>query len=194
MKTLVLVYGRFQGPHIGQELMLDTAWTITQSYCSSDNPADADMIIVPTQNYNKNNPIPFAAKCDIMDIAFPEYTSMIKRDHPNGIIDIMKMYQDKYERFVLVCGSDRVTAFDRLLNTYNGVQYEYQDIQVISCGSRDGDTALSAASGTKVRAAVAARDYDTVLDLLPEAIDENTCAHVYAMLCEHISAIEETAV
>lgn len=189
MKTMVLVYGRFQGPHKGHNLMCETAWNIAKSYCTND-PSAAEMVIIPTKTYNKNNPIPFMEKVQIMGIVLKEYAPFIQEDAPSSIIDILKANQDKYQRVVLVCGADRAQAFERILTSYNHVQYEYDDIQVVSCGDRDGSTDISTASGTKVRESIAARDYDAFDDLMPQNMTDEDVQRAYDLLSECISQKE----
>lgn len=190
MKTLVLVYGRFQGPHKGHYLMCDTAWDITKSYCTPDDPTKAEMIIVPTKTYNIHNPIPFQEKVQIMNIVLEDFAAFIKPDAPSSIIDILKGFQDNYQRVVLVCGADRAPAFERIMQTYNGIQYEYEDIQVVSCGPRDGSTDVSTASGTKVRESIAARDYDAFDELMPSNMTDESVQRAYDLLSECISEKE----
>ena len=50
----------------------------------------------------------------------------------------------KYDKLVMVAGSDRVDEFTSLLNSYNGIKskhgfYEFKEIEVISAGERDPD-------------------------------------------------------
>lgn len=192
MKTLVLVYGRFQGPQKGHYMMCDTAVQIAKSYTASNDPTAAEVVIIPTKTYNKNNPIPFEEKVQAMRIVLADFNAFIRDDAPSSIMDILKAYQDKYQRVVLVCGEDRAEAFDRIITSYNGIQYEYDDVQVVSCGSRDDSTDISSASGTKVRAAIAQRDYDMFDDLMPQTMSDEDVLKVYTLLSECISEKERT--
>ena len=57
------------------------------------------------------------------------------------IIEVAKELQKKgYKDLVLVVGSDRVREFETLLNKYNGKDYTFNSIEVVSAGGRDPDS------------------------------------------------------
>ena len=67
----------------------------------------------------------------------------------------------------MVAGSDRVAEFEKLLNTYNGVEmrhgyYGFDNIEVISAGERDPDAeGVTGMSASKMRdASASANDFD----------------------------------
>ena len=80
-------------------------------------------------------------------------------------IDVATELNGKYDKLVMVVGSDRVKDFKALLNKYNGVDsthgsYKYEDIQIVSAGERDPDAeGVSGMSASKMRAAAASGDY-----------------------------------
>lgn len=192
MRTLVLVYGRFQGQHQGHELMIYHAHNMMSALCTEDNPTAAELMIVPTRTYNANNPFPFDAKLEMMRVAFQVHQHYIRDDQPSSIIDILKNNQDSFDKVILVCGEDRVEAFDRLLNAYNMIQYEYDHIQVISCGNRsDTGTTRQCASGTRIRNAIANRDYDVFDRFAPTAMSNEDVRRLYDMMCNYISEITD---
>ena len=44
-----------------------------------------------------------------------------------------------YTKIVYVAGSDRVKSFDELLKKYNGVEYNFDIIEIVNAGERDPD-------------------------------------------------------
>jgi hypothetical protein len=63
---------------------------------------------------------------------------------------------------IMIAGSDRVGDFDRLLKQYNGMEYKFDNIQVISAGQRDPDSeGVTGMSASKMRAAAASGDFDS---------------------------------
>ena len=85
----------------------------------------------------------------------------------------------------MVVGSDRVNEFNKLLSAYNGVdarhgKYDYKTIEVVSAGDRDPDAeGVSGMSASKMRAAVAAGDYDTFKMGVPSGVSEKDCHKLY---------------
>ena len=51
----------------------------------------------------------------------------------------MKELESKYNKVILVVGSDRIKDFDTLLNKYNGKDFTFDNIDVVSAGDRDPD-------------------------------------------------------
>ena len=75
----------------------------------------------------------------------------------------------------MVVGSDRVNAFQKLLNDYNGKDYTFKEIEVKSAGERDPDADdVSGASASKAREAAQANDYATFAKMIPGGDNDTT--------------------
>jgi hypothetical protein len=69
---------------------------------------------------------------------------------------------------VYVAGSDRVEQFEKLFNDYNGKEYNFNSIQVVSAGERDPDAdGAEGMSASKMRAAAASGDFDSFAQGVP---------------------------
>ena len=100
---------------------------------------------------------------------FPKEARQLKIKEDISIrnaIDVATVLNGKYDKLVMVVGSDRVKDFKTLLNKYNGVDsthgfYKYQDIQIVSAGERYPDAeGVAGMSASKMRAAAASGDYE----------------------------------
>jgi hypothetical protein len=71
-------------------------------------------------------------------------------------LQILKdLEKEGYKKAIMFAGSDRVPEFKALLNKYNGKEYNFDEIQVISAGERDPDADdVSGMSASKMRALV----------------------------------------
>ena len=100
-----------------------------------------------------------------------------------AVSDLHKM--NKYSKVIMVVGSDRVKEFKKILNQYNGVDkrhgfYDFKQIEVISAGERDPDAdGAEGMSASKMRAAVAAGDYDSFKMGVPAGVSEKDCHNLY---------------
>ena len=57
-----------------------------------------------------------------------------------------------YTNVILVAGSDRVSQFTDFLNKYNGKDYKFDSIKVVSAGERDPDSdGVEGMSASKMR-------------------------------------------
>ena len=64
----------------------------------------------------------------------------IGSDGVRTIIDAMKKLESLgYTNIIYVAGSDRVNSFEKLLNTYNGKDYNFDIIEIVNAGERDPD-------------------------------------------------------
>jgi hypothetical protein len=92
---------------------------------------------------------------DKIKYAQAAFGRIVKKSSARTIIEVMKELQGKYSAIKLVVGSDRVSEFKTLLNKYNGKDYNFDKIQVVSAGERDPDSeGVSGMSASKMRQAV----------------------------------------
>ena len=67
-----------------------------------------------------------------------------------------------YTDIIYVAGSDRVASFEKLLNDYNGKDYNFNSINIVSAGQRDPDAeGAEGMSASKLKAAAAEGDFET---------------------------------
>ena len=75
----------------------------------------------------------------------------------------MKSLESKgFTDIIYVAGSDRVDSFTKLLNDYNGKDYTFDSINIVSAGQRDPDAeGAEGMSASKMKAAAAENDFET---------------------------------
>ena len=102
--------------------------------------------------------MPYTKKVAYMKKMFPKYARNIIVDKARNVFEIAVSLHNKGHRsIIMVVGSDRVAEFEKLLNTYNGVEarhgyYGFDNIEVISAGERDADAeGVSGMSASKMR-------------------------------------------
>ena len=161
MKTAVFVFGRFNPPTIGHEKLLNALTATAQReggkalvYTSSTQDAKKNPL-------SKNQIFQYLAK------AFPkEKKSFQSRSTAKTALEVAVELSGKYDKLVMVVGSDRVSDFSSLLNTYNGKKskhgfYEYKEIDIVSAGERDPDAdGASGMSASKMRKAATQGDFE----------------------------------
>lgn len=108
---------------------------------------------------------------DKIKYAIKAFGPVVKKSPLKVLMLIVKSLESKYKNVVMVAGSDRVKEFDSLLNRYNGKDYNFDSIQVISAGQRDPDAEGSAGmSASKMRDFAAAGDLNKFASGLPKAL------------------------
>jgi dephospho-CoA kinase len=109
----------------------------------------------------KKNPLTHAEKTGAMRKLFPT-ANVVDNGNHKTIIDVMKHLEKKgHTHVTMVAGSDRVDELHKLLNNYNGKDYKFKKVNVVSAGHRDPDSEGSEGmSASKLRGLVAAGKKD----------------------------------
>ena len=103
---------------------------------------------------------------------FPSYAKHF-RSIPGTPVNILSELQSQgYDDANFVVGSDRVQAMKWVKN-YNGKDYFFRKMNVISSGDRDADGDTFAISGTKMRRAAVAMDYKSFRKGIPKGLNDN---------------------
>ena len=85
----------------------------------------------------------------------------------------MQAYQGTYADLTLVAGSDRVPQYETLINKYNGVEYTYRKLEVVSAGQRDPDAdGASGMSASKMREAASEANVAAFRSGIPSALND----------------------
>ena len=172
--TLTVAFGRFNPPTTGHEKLLDNVAT------SSD---DGDYIIVPSRSQDKKkNPLDADQKVAVMRQMFPNHSERIVNDPGNRtIFDVLKKaHNDGYAGVRIVGGADRQKEFDKLVNNYNGLKYDFDTVEVRSAGDRDPDADdVTGMSASKQRKYAAENDFENFLKGVPTAMNKKVARELF---------------
>ena len=166
-KTVVFAFGRFQPPTNGHELLVNSIIKTAKSH-------NADSVIYASKTQDKKkNPLSVDQKIHYLKLMFPRANFKAANDKERTPIEAAKELNKKYKNLIMVAGSDRVDSFTKLLNDYNGKEYHYDSIVVVSSGERDPDSDTAAGmSGTKMRAAAIDGNYAEFKKGLPSSLKD----------------------
>ena len=119
----------------------------------------------------KKNPLEYLTKVKYGQKAF---CKSVTRTNANTIIKILQELDKKYDEVVLVVGSDRVESMKKLINDYNGKDYNFDTIKVVSAGERDPDADdVSGMSASKMRQLATDDDLDSFTKGLPKLLQKD---------------------
>lgn len=141
--TVVVAWGRMNPMTAGHEKLVNKVISVAKS--EKGQPE-----IYLTHSFDKKkNPLAYDDKIKLAQKAFGP---TVKKSNAKTIFQLMAQLNTKYNKVVLVAGSDRVDEFSTTLQKYNGKEYNFDEIKVVSAGSRDPDADdVSGISGTKMR-------------------------------------------
>ena len=169
--TAVFTFGRFNPPTIGHQKLLQAVQKVARQ------KSGKTFIFGSFSQDKKKNPLSHQQKMKYLKQMFP---NEMKGNKPvSGLRTAIEVavYLNSYDNLVMVVGSDRVSEFQKLLDTYNGVEarhgmYSFKKIEVVSAGDRDPDAeGVTGMSASKMRAAAAAGDMDSFQKGLPAGYD-----------------------
>jgi len=171
MKKIVFTFGRMNPPTVGHQKLVDKVNSVARS-----EKADARVYLshtsAQTDPKNKKDPLSYNEKIRFAKKAFG---NSVTKSNAKTIMQIAaEIQKDGYTDVILVVGSDRVPEFKKLLTKYNGKDYTFDSIKVVSAGERDPDAeGVEGMSASKLRALAKAGDFDTFKTGLPPKIQSD---------------------
>ena len=164
MGTAVFVFGRFNPPTIGHEKLINAVIAI-------NHRGGGTALIYGSHSQDaRKNPLTHKQKFKYLGKMFPRMKKSLQSTATEkNVMQIATELNGKYDKLVMVAGSDRVDEFTSLLNSYNGIKskhgfYKFEEIEVKSAGERDPDAdGASGMSASKMRKAATQGDFKAFL-------------------------------
>jgi len=164
-KSVVFAFGRFNPPTSGHELLIKAVKKL-----AATNKAEHAIYASKSQDAKKN-PLTVDKKVHYLNLMFPNTHFVAANPNVRTFIEAAKELNKKYKNLIMVAGSDRVPEYERILNTYNGKEFHFDTVQVISAGERDPDADdASGMSASKMRALASKGDYAQFKHGLPSTM------------------------
>lgn len=172
-KAVVVSFGRFNPITVGHEKLANRV--ISEA---AKRRADAAIYMSHSQD-PKKNPLTYDQKISLGQKAFGK---AVKRSNARTLIEVAKELSGKYSELIIVVGADRIREFETLMNKYNGKEYSFENIEIVSAGDRDPDADdVTGMSASKMRALASEGDYDSFKKGLPKRL-QSSAQSVYDMV------------
>ena len=158
---VVFTFGRMNPPTTGHQKLVDKLKSVARG-------SDVKVYLSHSQN-NKKDPLDYNTKQALAKRAFG---SIVTKSNAKTIIQVLQdLEKSGYTDITMVVGSDRVAGFKDLLNKYNGKDYTFKSIKVVSAGQRDPDADdVSGMSASKMRALAKEGKFAEFKNGLPKAV------------------------
>ena len=153
---LVFAYGRFNPPTIGHDKLM-------REVISQARKNGANHIVYASASTDKRkNPLDQATKIKFMKKMFPQNKIVGAGGTQRTFMEVLKFYDKMYGEIIMIAGSDRINEFQKLADKYNGKDYNYKSIRVVSSGDRDPDAeGVTGMSASKMREMAKVNDFKT---------------------------------
>jgi predicted component of type VI protein secretion system len=160
--VIVLSFGRMNPITIGHEKL--AMKVLAEASKRKADPA----IFLSHSSDAKKNPLSYDDKIKFAKKAFG---NVVKQSPARTIIEVAKTLSGKYKNMILVVGQDRIKEFETLLNKYNGKEFNFDNIEVVSAGARDPDSeGVEGMSASKMRVLAQTGDLKTFTSGLPKKL------------------------
>jgi hypothetical protein len=180
---VVVSFGRMNPMTNGHEKLADKIKTEAKK-----RNADAKLYLSHSTN-PKKDPLDFKTKVKFAKKAFGP---MVQSSVARTIIEVAKELSGKYDDLIVVVGSDRIPEFKTLLNKYNGKDYTFKTIEVVSAGERDPDAeGVSGMSGSKMRGFVTSDDFDSFKQGVPSKLSDSDAKALFDAVKRGMNLKEE---
>ena len=166
---LVFAFGRFNPPTIGHDKLMREV--ITQARKNNAN----HIVYASASTDKRKNPLDVNTKVKFMKKMFPKNKIQAAGGTQRTFIEVLKFYNKMYGEIIMIAGSDRVGEFQKLTDKYNGKEYNYKSIKVVSSGERDPDAeGVSGMSASKMRDMAKNNDYRSFKSGVPNLSDSDS--------------------
>ena len=110
----------------------------------------------------RKNPLDQKTKIKFMKKMFPQNKIVVAGGTQRTFMEVLKFYDKMYGEIIMIAGSDRINEFQKLADKYNGKDYNYKSIKVVSSGDRDPDAeGVAGMSASKMREMAKQNDFKT---------------------------------
>ena len=178
MKKLVFTFGRMNPPTIGHEKLANKIKEVARK--ENANPR---IYLSHTQN-PKKDPLSYNDKFRFAKKAF----GIVQRSQSKQIFQILpEIEKEGFTDIIMVVGSDRIGEFDRVLQKYNGKDYNFNSIKTVSSGDRDPDAqGVEGMSGSKLRGVALSGDEKTFKSGLASKLSDADKTKIYNLVRKNL--------
>jgi len=166
MKKIVFTFGRMNPFTYGHYHLAQVLDKTANKFLTTHN---SRIYLSHTQNSTKD-PLSYDDKIKYAKVALKFYEKIqVTKSKARTVIEVAKELESEgFTDIVLVVGSDRVREFKTLLEKYNGKEYTFNSINVVSAGERDPDAeGVSGFSASKVRSMAVKGDLEGFKKAVP---------------------------
>ena len=155
-QPVVFAFGRLNPPTIGHQKLIERIITIAKRV------KGLPVLYVSASQDKVKNPLTVKQKVAYLKKVYPRGITILPAiGTERTFMEILKnRFDKKYTDVYMIAGSDRVAEFKKLIKKYNGTDYNFDTVNVVSAGERDADaTGAKGMSASKMRAFASVNDF-----------------------------------
>ena len=155
-QPVVFAFGRLNPPTIGHQKLIERIITIAKRV------KGLPVLYVSASQDKVKNPLTVKQKVAYLKKVYPRGITILPAiGTERTFMEILKnRFDKKYTDVYMIAGSDRVAEFKKLIKKYNGTDYNFDTVNVVSAGERDADaTGAKGMSASKMRGFASVNDF-----------------------------------
>ena len=155
-QPVVFAFGRLNPPTIGHQKLIERIITIAKRV------KGLPVLYVSASQDKVKNPLTVKQKVAYLKKVYPRGITILPAiGTERTFMEILKnRFDQKYTDVYMIAGSDRVAEFKKLIKKYNGTDYNFDTVNVVSAGERDADaTGAKGMSASKMRGFASVNDF-----------------------------------
>ena len=160
----VFVVGRMNPPTVGHELVIEFVETIAAGI-------NGFPLLMLTKTEGKNNPLTASEKISLVCEAFGDKVAVASEPVSN-LIEMLQSLSEQFDLIYWVTGDDHFDTYSRIIEDYNGKDFNFKFAKVVNAGKRDpnSEVFLESISATALRNAARSGDATTFANGLPSKL------------------------
>ena len=166
LNPVVFSFGRMNPPTVGHGKLIDKV----QQEAKLRNATHK--IVLSRSHDPEKNPLSPEQKETHARRMFPGANiNVASESEPSVIHQLKKLNAAGHDHLTMVVGSDRVDEFKKLTKEYNGKEFNFKNIDIVSAGDRDPDSeGVEGMSASKMRAHAMGNNYKDFNKGLPKSL------------------------
>jgi hypothetical protein len=175
LKPVVMAFGRMNPPTTGHAVLVDKVHELAKKH-----GAHHEVILSHSQDSDKN-PLSQEDKIKHAKRYFPNTNiTGSTKENPNFISQAKRLNAAGHKHLIMVAGSDRVKEYKDTLNRYNGKEFNFNKIDVVSAGHRDPDAeGISGMSASKMREHAKNKNFKEFRGGIPSHVSDSHAKELY---------------
>lgn len=172
---VVFSFGRMNPPTVGHAALVDKVKEV-----AGKMNAPHEIVLSHSQDPEKN-PLSPEQKLDHAKKFFPDANIKVATSEEPTLMHHAKRLSDAgHDHLVVVAGGDRVPEYKALLDKYNGKNYNFKKIDVVSAGERDPDAeGVEGMSASKMRHHAMANNFNEFKKGIPAHVSSNHARQLF---------------
>jgi nicotinic acid mononucleotide adenylyltransferase len=173
-EVVIASFGRMNPISKGHEKLVEKMKSIAQQH-------KGDVRLYLSHSHDpKKNPLDYDEKIYFAKKAFGD---IVHHSPANDIVKVLKDINQYYSNVIFVVGGDRISDISKLAEKYNGKEYNFDSIKVVSAGERDPDAeGVTGISGSKMRKFAQEGDFESFAQGAPSKLGQSDVRKMFELI------------